>query len=489
MPVMYQREVGDGEFVARVRAHRPSSLMPRVAAAAASHMEPESWFKRPLIGFFTPWALAEIARVSLAYGDEHRGEATDDDVVACNAAYNALSDVELATGAEGSLAHFFLRMSSEQLEYQHSLLHEMSRTAALFQDTTMRREPKVLKPGWQHELFGASLADFVGAGQLLHLACAPIQGRFNPAWLDQENLKPITDIMGAGLLRQIWSDHYLTDRSRFKGVAGTRAELSPKRRFTFNPLFATPVVEGLTDDWLVPVPGVLARKFSPLGVYYMGVSHWGKPFADDLGDLFEQYVGRHLQLIPDTEVLASIRYGRDNRESVDWIVVMPYVVLLVEVKSVRPTDPVRMGAAAASAELGRMLGKAFGQIATTDALIEERRPEFKGVPTDRPRIGVIVTMEDFHTINSPFHRPLYQPSSSVTTVVASASEIEHLVAYREAPIDRLLLEHLGQQETDGWSVKSALTGRSLDRNAVIDAAWNSYPWSNVGEAAEDNTVA
>jgi hypothetical protein len=220
----------------------------------------------------------------------------------------------------------------------------------------------------------------------------------------------------------------------------------------------------------------------------MGISHWGKPFADDLGDLFEQYVGRHLQLIPDAEVLPSIRYGHDNRESIDWMVVMPHVVLLVEVKSVRPTDPVRMGAAAASAELDRMLGKAFDQVATTDSLIEERRPEFKDIPTDRPRIGVIVTMEDFHIINSPFHRPMYQPSSSVTTVVASASEIEHLVAYREAPIDRLLLEHLGQQETDGWSVKSALTGRSLDRNAVIDAAWNSYPWSNVGEVAEDNTV-
>ena len=163
MPMMYQRPVGDSEFVARVRAHRPSSLLPKVAAASASHMEPESWFRRPLIGFFTPWALAEITRVSLAYGDEHRSEATDNDVIACNAAYNALSDDELATGAPGSLAHFLLRMSSEQLEYQRSPLNEMSRTAALFQHTTMQREPKVLKPGWQRELFGASLADFVGA--------------------------------------------------------------------------------------------------------------------------------------------------------------------------------------------------------------------------------------------------------------------------------------------------------------------------------------
>ncbi len=74
----------DEDFVATVRRRRPTSLVPLVADCASSHVEPETWFRPGTRGFGTPWAMAEITRVSVGYGNEHRPAATIDDVVRCN---------------------------------------------------------------------------------------------------------------------------------------------------------------------------------------------------------------------------------------------------------------------------------------------------------------------------------------------------------------------------------------------------------------------
>jgi len=337
-----------------------------------------------------------------------------------------------------------------------------------------------LRPGWQQELFSASLVEFVGAGQLLHFACQPNAGVFDPDWLDRPQLGEIAAVMDPEVLRRVWRDNYLTDTEGFRAVNG-RPQPGPWRRFDFNPLGATPVITDLLGDgrWTIPSPGLLARRFSPLGVYYAGMRRWGTAFSDDLGPLFEAYVGRHLRLLPDAHVIPAITYGHDNRQSVDWLVVLPEVVLMVEVKSVRPTDAVRRGGPQAGAELTRMLQKAFRQLRTTNDLIAERHPQFASIPEDRPRIGLVVTMESFYTINSPFQRDRYQIPLSFPTLVVSAREIEGLMAVTDISPGALLLEHLHDPTVDGWSLHSALVGHLRGRNAVLDQGWTSYPWSNL----------
>jgi hypothetical protein len=93
-----------------------------------------TWFRPGERGFGTPWALAEVARVSIAYGNEHRKDAVVADVVARNLAFNELEDPDLVEGYQGPLAGFFLRMT-EQLEYQLPPLHELSRSVALLAHT------------------------------------------------------------------------------------------------------------------------------------------------------------------------------------------------------------------------------------------------------------------------------------------------------------------------------------------------------------------
>ncbi|MFB7280316.1 hypothetical protein ACFCZV_24745 [Streptomyces hydrogenans] len=86
-----------------------------------------------------------------------------------------------------------------------------------------------------------------------------------------------------------------------------------------------------------------------MGLFYTGHGHYkGKDaetflaFTRDLAELFEQYVGRHVRLLPGAEVIPEISYGESvGKKSVDWIVVLPSLVLLVEVKSVRTTAGLR----------------------------------------------------------------------------------------------------------------------------------------------------
>ena len=77
-------------------------------------------------------------------------------------------------------------------------------------------------------------------------------------------------------------------------------------------------------------------------MYYSGAKKWHSSFTEDVGDLFEQYVGRQLQQIPNAIVYPEIVYDKDNKKSVDWIVVCEDTVILVEVKSVRPTEDIRL---------------------------------------------------------------------------------------------------------------------------------------------------
>jgi len=479
----------DETFIARTRRHRPSALLPRIAELAATRQEPETWFRPGQRGLGTPWALAEVARVSIAYGNEHRHDATLADVVACNLAYNELEDPELVEGYQGPLAGFFLRMT-EQLEYQLPLQHEMCRSVALLEHTSPTRKPKVIRPGWDQELFGTDLFNYIAAGQLLHTATRPNSGHFNPEWLDQPNFTFMAEYINPDDLRA-GLNNYVTDADALAATNGRPAP-SPWRRFDYNPLLGRPAVRGLHHDWLIPVPALVIRRLSPLGIYYAGMEKWGTRFSDDLGDLFENYIGAHLRLLQQGTIEASFSYDHDNKETVDYIVTLPEVVVLVEVKSVRPTTAVRAGSEEAGRELERMLGRGIEQLERADALIEQGHTAFAYIPIDRPRIGVLVTMESFHVLNSDLHAPMFRRNRPALPITfASAGEIEHWVTVVDTTPGQVILDSL-TRSTDrhdlavGFALKKALEGRKHRRNPLIEAAWMTGPWQQLASTNADD---
>ena len=65
------------------------------------------------------------------------------------------------TVANDTVDGFLLRKAFEQLVFQQSNFHELGRSAALFEQTAPPRALKVIQPGWDQQLFGCSLSQYV----------------------------------------------------------------------------------------------------------------------------------------------------------------------------------------------------------------------------------------------------------------------------------------------------------------------------------------
>lgn len=474
VPNNFPDSILDDEYVARVRRHAPSSLIPLLAAAAAKYSAPGSWHRSPWLKF-TPWALADIARVSLVSGNEHRAPATLDDLLRCCAAYVAVRDPELSADDPESLTGFMLRITSEQLSYEQSPFHLAGRTAALFQDTQPTKSLQVVRPGWDAELLGCTLSQYVGTGVFIHAAATKNEGRFSAEWFNQPDLTAITAVLPHDLLARITDGNFVASTQWFRSRR-EQASSGAYRRFNFNPLLDKPVVAGIGTELLIPVPAQLFRKISPLGLYYSGVKKWENRFSEDVGDLFEQYVGRQLRLVPNSEVHPEIVYDKDNKRSVDWIVVCEDTVILVEVKSIRPTKDIRLGNPNAVNEFKRMLGRAFKQLNTTDELIARKHPRFAHIPSNLPRVALIVTMEPFEVANAKPILDFQEVAPNIPTNVCASSDLELLVTLQDQDVGQFLMGLLTDESRPGYQISTGLTDHALGRNAVLDEAWASYEW-------------
>lgn len=360
----------DDKYIQRIRRYRPSSLVPWISRVGAHYSDIGSWLDGDYIRF-TPWALADIARVSLVLGSEFLGDATRADLLLCAEDYRNLESAGLGSGSPGSTEGFLLRTGYEQLPFGQSLKGEIARGVALFEQTAPSKDLAIIRPGWDRDLLGCTLSQFAGIGCVVYAVAKQHHGRFSTHWFDDPGLRPITSEIPLSLMRNVLDHEFIGDRDFFRQFADEN-QPSPLRRFTFNPLLGRPVAR-VNHGLFVPVPLQVIRKISLSGIWYAGVSRWSEPFAEDVGDLFEQYVGRLLKTIPNATVYPEIHYDPDgDKRSVDWIVVWDNAVLLVEVKSARATQAIRLGNAAGWSALGGKLGHAYTQLATSSQLIENR---------------------------------------------------------------------------------------------------------------------
>jgi hypothetical protein len=245
-------------------------------------------------------------------------------------------------------------------------------------------------------MLGCPVSDYVGLGQLLFTVATHRQGRADVDWVPENKLAVFTKLTSRAAVEAVLERHFATgaEEERARAAAGLISSDPLMRQYTPNPLRARPLVQGFGCDYLIPVTPAVLGKVSPMGLYYTGMEQFGsgskafERFAGDLGELFEQYVGRHLRLLPDAEVHPEIVYDKDNKKSVDWIVVLPGLVLLLDAKSARPTAGLRLGPQDTfGEELNQKLGKAIEkQIPNTAKLIRDQHPKFAHIPHDRPDV-------------------------------------------------------------------------------------------------------
>jgi hypothetical protein len=84
-------------------------------------------------------------------------------------------------------------------------------------------------------------------------------------------------------------------------------------------------------------------RITPAGLYFIGLEQFGSAFTDSLGVMFQNYVGAQLALLEHATVVPEITYGKSSEKTVDFFVITPDVVVLVEVKAARPIRVTRLG--------------------------------------------------------------------------------------------------------------------------------------------------
>jgi hypothetical protein len=169
---MVEPVVSDYEYRQLVRRYKPSSLVPLIAAAAARYWQHQDWLNSPYRKYM-PWALADAARVSLASGNEYRSDATDQDLLQVLNAFSRFDDPFLR---DKDVHGFLLRMAGQQMTWQVPEYETIARTAAIFEQTPPLQPMEFLRPGWDAELFGCTLREYVGTAQLAWPARSAARG-------------------------------------------------------------------------------------------------------------------------------------------------------------------------------------------------------------------------------------------------------------------------------------------------------------------------
>ena len=471
-PARKHEAVSDADYCQMVRAFPTSAFLHELCDLSADLMAGE-WELRVGPYLVTPWALADMARVSIAQSNEfRRGIPTRQSVLRCANAYTQIDDPDLRRGDPDAFERFFLRTASQQLDFQSGPIHEIARTALLC-STNPKKSLEVMVDGWDRELLGCSLDEYLAVGELILYGHHANRGQFSSSFFSHPDIKGMFGGITPAQLEHIYVGNFVQDVTQFKTAVGPNARPADYRRMTFNPLVAAPAITGLGPLDYVPVSALVVRKVSPLGLYYSGLAHFGEAFARDMGQLFEAYVGDNLQLCPEAVVHPEVTYGKSSQKSVDWILVTRTAVVLVEAKSVRPTEEVRVGGPGAAAALQRMLEKAGRQIQRTSEEIDNGNPAFAHIPTDRPRVGLIATIADFHVLNADPIRQFAGLQAQLPTVIGSIGEIETVV--NNVPdLAHFLLQVATAHPSTGNSIRSGLKGYGPTReNPILMHAWES----------------
>ena len=194
------------------------SLLPLIAAPAARYYEQEEWLKSPFRKY-TQWALADAARVCLAYGTEYnRADASEQDLLQILNAYSRFEDPVVR---DHDARACLLRMAGQQMTWQASEPQALARTAAIFTQTNPLLKPaKYLRPGWDAEVLGCTLQEYVGTAQLVWVSAVKCAGRFDLALFDTPDGELIDRHLSRDTVTRVLDTHFVTTTAQFRADPG-----------------------------------------------------------------------------------------------------------------------------------------------------------------------------------------------------------------------------------------------------------------------------
>ncbi|GAA4729819.1 hypothetical protein Prum_067460 [Phytohabitans rumicis] len=438
-----------------------------------------------------PWVIAAAARENIAFGNEYRSDKpiTTTDLGRLRNTFTNLHDPFLnAVGEPGALDSFLVRVAFEQFPYQHSRYEDMSRILLLFdRDYTGLGCAVTSTTAWER-LLCLPVDAFMRASFLILVSAHNNAGWFDPGWLSQPNVQPALeafkltgdDVMN--VFRRVFATDLATVKRR---VAAERLQNELLRRYEFNPLMETPFVQMPDGRYLAPSTHFVAQRLSPASLYYVGLSLGVQEVSSDLGKITETYVGEQLALVDTELVLHDVEYAKGQRAA-DYVVVLPGVTLVVEVKSARVARLGRLDQAGYLDDLNKDVGKALRQIQRTGNMIRASHAAFTQVDPTQEIRGIVVTAEPHYMLNSPAYRDQIA-DPGFPTVILSLSELEHAIAAAHAGRPADLFTALTAYGANGIDVNEAIRshehalGIAGTRNPLLDAAYQ-RAWGDISQA-------
>lgn len=380
---------------------------------------------------------------------------------------------------------FFLRtmtqLSYEEFPYQEPMFEEVARSHAWIVEGLADVETKVVTEESLAALYdGVPFREVVGATFFLQVGALKNGGIYKESWLDQPNFKEVLEIYPRSNIEKIAARLTTTTQGFRDDFNQHCIGKTSTARFDCNPLVKTPFIDMGCGDPVAPVTRLILKTVTPEGLFYTGLAKYGSDFADDLGQMFEHYIGRQLKLIDGAEVLPEITYNKGGvAKSVDWIVLLPNLTVLVEVKGRRVGVKARTGSPQLVEVLDGTIGRAREQLARTIENIAHGHKEFTHIPADRPILGMVVTAEQFYTgsaylVENDMVAIRNEVLGDIPVVVASARDVEQLVV-RGDDLESFLLDEM--KNRGGGAIGFRRLGKWDARsNLILKAAWDSYPW-------------
>ncbi len=368
---------------------------------------------------FSPWAAAAIGRDSLLYGNEYRSAPVN------NRTLNKL--FRLFNRAEGEVPEgkeVWLMMTAflyEQGHYQDTPLHDVARTLLLLRDTAILA-PEIPDRDWT-EVLGVDLEQWLIIIFALATATKGGGGHFDPTSPERDAWHKLNPDLSPHLV-DVVLQQLVTNPQEFREKTRFAPDVADHlRRFAYNQLNSTPLIDFGDDLLVAPQYLLILRCMLVENIFYRATQKW-KLFPEELGYRVEAYTGRQLEYAEFTDIQPEITYGRDNKKSVDWLVVHDGTLLLIECKAAKQTLDVKAGGLGALDYLESRVGKARGQIGKSLRLINDGQEEFASYE-GLDSIGLIVTAEPVHMANeSTFIEGL--PETGCPTLVVSLRELEIL---------------------------------------------------------------
>jgi len=424
------------------------------------------------------FSLAGVAIAALRYGNDHRKPgATWNDIAELCALYVNVYEPALDQSPI-DLRGLLHRMAYEQFPYQISLMEQLGRTTALFLGQRATCDAAPTHADWARVL-GVGLSDFTAIGFALHVAALRGDGILSRRELASPNWAPVwsqLDTVGsfsevAAVIDRFFCQTVDDIRDQQLGVTDEYA------KWAFNPLVAKPLVELDSDRLVAPEPRLLLHRIAPTGLYFIGLDAFGAAFPDSLGCLFEAYVGAQLRSLGRGSVSPEIVFGKPEQKTVDWFLVLDELVVLVEAKAYRPIEATRLGVGEGDDDLLSKLGKGVDQLQRTYQLLLDGRPELSHIPTDRPIVGLVVTLEPFHLANTLIWDQAL-PASDIPSAIVPIHEFEGVIgAAKDAlDIEQRIQRALTPTPPSPPSLRVAVDDLEPMPNPILDAAWARFPW-------------